>query len=236
MQGENSAQPQDAARLLFSIAEQLKMSLTSISRQAELADLLGENTQQLRTIRVHSAAALNLVDGYLFGLNHLTNQVQLPLEPVSLSSVLSEVSPSLKAYGKAYNTDVVIAIEGKYAPVMAHRQGIVSALLSLGYSLITGSTSQQANPQKLTIALRKTNIGIAAGVFGNIEMLSGKDWQNILERQRYQPLRSMTNSGAGIFVADSLMRSMDATLQPASYRRQHGFSATFSPSQQLVLV
>ena len=235
MQEQDSAQSRDAIRLLYSVAEQLKMSLTAIRRQSELAILTGKNSSELDAIRVQSAAALNLVDGYLFGLRHLESQTELPLEPVSLSSVLAEVSPALKAYGQLYGTTVNVSIEGRFAPVMAHRAGVTSALLSLGYALI-GGTPTEGKERSVSVVLHRTTAGLSAGIYGDITVPSEKEWTELQGRELRQPLKSLSNSGAGLFVAHSLMGSMDSCLEPVRYRRLQGFAAIFRPSNQLTLV
>jgi hypothetical protein len=80
--------------LLLSVAEHLKVPLTTIARQAELGQLTGQvNLTDAAAIRAQAMAALTLVDSYLLGLELLSRQASLELEPVSVASTLTDARP-----------------------------------------------------------------------------------------------------------------------------------------------
>lgn len=130
-------------QLLQSIAEQLKMPLTAIARQAELGEC-GANISALdfRAVGEQANTALTLVDNYLLGLRLAVGQEILALEPVSAASVLADVAHELDGFAKRYAVPLEVHIAGKYEPVMANRKALRAALTSLGYELIAAQAAQ----------------------------------------------------------------------------------------------
>lgn len=223
-------------RLLKALAEQLKLPLLQIARQAELAR--GEaDTVSLEQIGYIADTALRLVDGFLLSTD-LQGDKQLRLEPVSLSSALTDVAHRLEPLAKQNDCDISVSLSGKYAPAMAHRESLDSALMLLGYSLIEGRSGSGKRHEVVLGAHRSSN-GLVAGIFDNQPGLS----TDILRRGRAlhgtarqsMPPAIATN-GAGVFVADSLLRAMAAPLHVARHHKLTGLAATFHQSGQLQLV
>lgn len=226
-------------RLLLSVAEQLKVPLTIISRQAELA-LLTKGREPLRplALRAQAQAALALVDNYLLGLQLLASQSELNLEPVSVSSTLLDTSHALDGFAKQYGIDIELRVAGRYEPVMAHRVALRAALLSLGFSLIEAAGARQDTIRRLTLAVHRTAHGIVAGLYG-FNDLAAADWRRALQLQGTapQPFAALSSSSAaGVFVADALGRAMATHLRVGRYAHTGGLAMTFQPSQQLRLV
>lgn len=224
-------------QLLRSIAEQLKTPLSVIARQVELGQLTGDlQLADTRSIHAQATTALTLVESYLLGLQLMHEQAELLLEPVSVSSMLVEVAHELDAFAKQYGTGLELRIAGKYEPVMAHQRGLKSALLSLGYALLEGYPLRN---QKLTLAVHRTSHGIVTGLYGDYEQLSSQQWYKALEMhgQARQPFQALTSgSGAGIFVAQTILQAMATTLRVGKHLNQHGLATTLQPSQQLQFV
>jgi len=223
--------------LLRSIAEQLKTPLTIISRQIELEELkTGASNAGLQAVRTQAGSALTLVESYLLGLQLLESQTELTLEPVSVSSLLVDVAHELQGLAKVYGTELELHIAGKYQPVMAHPRGLRAALLSLGYTLLESYPLEQ---RRLSLAVHRTPHGIVTGLYGNYEDLSSRHWRQALELQgrASQPFSAISSgSGAGIFVAQTILQAMTAQLRVGKHRNQHGLAATLQPSQQLQFV
>lgn len=224
------------SRLLKSIAEQLKSPLANIARTAELGRLTGTpSPADLAAISTQATAALTLVDSYLLGLELLRDQAALQLEPVSVSSTLVEVAHDLEGFAKQYNASIELHIAGRYEPVMAHQKGLKAAVLAVGFALLEGYPMEG---QRLTLAVHRTPQGIATGIYGMYERLSTDDWRRALALygQAQRPLLSLTGSGAGLFVADAIFRSMDTTLRVGRYLKKQGLATTLQQSQQLSFV
>jgi hypothetical protein len=236
-QEKGALEIQDVMQLLRSVANQLKLPLTTIARQAELGQLTGEPALvDLAAVRTHATAAMKLVDCYLLGLQLLREQASLELEPVSVSSLLAEAAHELDGFARQYGTKLELHIAGKYEPVMTHRSGLKSALLTLGYALLEDYPVQQG---QMTLAVHRTPHGIVAGLYGDYQQLSAAQWRKALELQGKapQPLSALcSGSGAGLFVADTILRAMATRLRVGIHQRQRGFVATLQPSQQLRFV
>lgn len=241
MKSAKKAPVNDSHELLFrSLAEQVKLPFIQITHAAELSrqkpDPAGLK-QLFETISLTSSAALRLIDGYLLSVQ-LQREPQLPLEPISLGSVLYDTAHVLDGYAKAHDCEIDLQISGKYEPVMARREILQAALISLGYSFIEASVPNKTR-SRITIVVRKNAHGINTGIFSATEGLSGSLFKQakLLKGLVRQPMGGFsTGSGAGVFVADSLFSYLESPLKSGRFRSQQGLSATLAPSRQLSFV
>jgi hypothetical protein len=178
--------------------------------------------------------AIQLIDSYLLGLQ-VQGQPVLELEPVSVASMLQDVAHRLTPYAKQYSLELEVSLSGKYGPVMANRSQLEAAYMALGHSLIEAQTGEQP---RIVLAAHKSANGIVAGVFSDGNMTT-----DIFRRARalYGQARQAApglsaQSGAGIFIANSILESMQAPLRVAHHHKMSGLAATLLPSQQLQLV
>ncbi len=225
-------------QLLLSIAEQMKIPLMQISRQAELAALdRAPNLDQIQTLADN---ALQLIDSYSLGLQ-LSHQLGYELMPeaVSVASVLYDANQQLKALARIYNVQLELNIGGKFEPVMAHKKGLQSAIVGLASALIEALPAQDQNKMKLQLATHRCRYGIVAGVYADIPGLSAdalKKGRRLYGISR-QPLVEISHtSGSGIFVADAIFRAMRLKLHVSRHHRLYGLGVVLQPSSQLVLV
>lgn len=220
-------------RLLRALAEQIKLPLLQIARTAELND-----PAYLSVISTVADTALSLVDGFLLSTERKA-QGSLELEPVSLSSVLNDTAHKLDYWAKQNDCDIEVRLSGKYVPVMAHEQSLQSALMLLGYSLIEARTPERSRHQIVLAAHRSPHGGLVAGVFDNQPGLSTDVFRRgrALYGSARQTMPAVTSTtGAGVFVADALLRTMEAPLHVARHNRLTGLAGTFHQSSQLQLV
>lgn len=231
--------PKLSQQLLLSVAEQIKLPLIQISLQAELGSMgLSSDFAQIRTIAENG---LKLLDSYSLGLQ-LANMHSYELAPeaVSVSSVLYEADQQLRALARLYNVNIKLNISGRYEPVMAHRQGLQSAIIGLASALIEALPSQTKDEQTtLQLATHRCRYGIVAGVYANVPNLSN----DTLKRGRKlygvsrQPLVNVSHtSAAGIFVADAIFRAMNLKLHVSRHHRLYGLGVVLQPSTQLAMV
>lgn len=224
-------------QLLLSVAEELKLPFLQITRQAEQARLTGE--ADLQTIQATAGSALKLLDNYVLAIRLALEPEQLAVEPVSVSSVLYDTGQQLDALAKNYGVALELNVAGRFGPVLAHRQGLQAALVSLGAALIEALPAQE-NPQlRLQLATHRSRYGIVAGLYADTKQLSNEALQRgrELQRQSRQPLMNLTHtSGAGIFVADTILRAMRLNLTASRHHRLYGLGAVLQPNHQLQLV
>lgn len=223
-------------RLLRALAEQLKLPLLQIAREAEFAAVQGDNSA-LHTISYTADRAISLVDSYLLSIQ-LQSLPTLDLEPVSVSAMLQDTAHRLSQLAKQYNCELEIHLGGKYQPVMAHRQSIEAAYATLGQAFVEATP---AADQKYTVVLgaHRSRRGLVTGIFGNQTGLNTDTYRRgkALFGTARQPLPGMSASaGAGVFVADTLLSNMATPLHVSRHKTLSGLAATLTPSQQLALV
>jgi K+-sensing histidine kinase KdpD len=234
---QRSAATDISEQLLLTVAEQLKLPLLHIARQAELAQLQG--TANLASIRATADNALQLIDNFLLGVQLKASDFQLELEPVSVSSVLYDAGQQLNGIAKQYDVSLNLNIAGRYGTVMAHREGLQAALVSLGSSLIEALPAGSHEQLNLQLATHRCRYGIVAGLYSTTESIQAA----MLERGRQlqgrarQPFAGLTHtSGAGIFIADAILAAMHLELKASRHHGQHGFGIVLPPNHQLQLV
>jgi hypothetical protein len=228
-------------RLLNVIAEQIKLPLMQIARLAELGQLTDSIANSLADIELTADSALRLVDSYLLSTKFVQDQTNLQMEPVSVSAVLNDSAHQLSKLAKQHDCELQLHLAGRYEPVMAHRAGLEAALTSLGYAFIEAqaSTKQQETPI-IKLAAHRGKTGIVAGLFtvadDNLTATLYRRGRGLYGQAR-QPLNNlMASSGAGIFVADSLLASMSAKLRVAHHQKLTGLAATLVASRQMALM
>lgn len=224
-------------QLLLGVAEELKLPLLQIARQAEQGQLTGKT--DLKLIQSTADTALKLLDNYALGVRLALEPEQLEVESLSVSSVLYDAGQQLNAMAKNYGVDLELGIAGRYGPVLAHRQGLEAALVSLGAALIEALPAQEKPELKLYMATHRSRYGIVAGLYADTKQLSKDALRRGRKLQGHsrQPLLNLTHSsGAGVFVADTILKAMDLNLIASRHHRLYGLGTVLQPNHQLQLV
>jgi hypothetical protein len=225
-------------QLLLGLAEQLKLPLLQIARRSELGQL--QNSSNLAEIQATAETALQLIDSYVLGVRLAEeSQQSLLLEPVSVASVLYDAGHQLDAIAKFYGVQLELNIAGKFGPVLAHRQGLQAALVSLGTALIEALPALESPQLKLQLATHRCRYGIVAGLYSDTETLTAealRQGRKLLGKSR-QPLVGVSHaSGAGVFVADAILQAMRLKLQTSRHHKLYGLATVLQPNHQLQLV
>ncbi len=237
MAGARGGSPILSQDLLLSVAEELKLPLLQIARMSEQGLLSGR--ADLQSMQATADTALRLIDNYALGVRLSLEQGHLAIEPVSVSSVLYDTGHELDALAKSYGVELEMNIAGRYAPVLAHREGLQAALVSLGAALIEALPSQDSPQLKLQLATHRSRYGIVAGLYADTKQLSNdalKRGRKLLKHSR-QPLTDLSHTnGAGVFVADAILHAMDLKLTASRHHRLYGIGTVLQPNNQLHLV
>lgn len=221
--------------LLRALAEELRLPLLQIARQAELANMGGNGQPNIKVIEATSEAAIRLVDSYLYSTQVLLGQQSLPLEPVSVTATMYDTAQYLRKLAKIYDCDIDVRVRGKCGLVMANAKGLQAALTSLVYAFV--GSNQRTNKQRIVLMAMKDGQGITAGVMTNAEIEKGTlaKARELYGKAR-QPASAITHkSGAGIYVADALFKSMESELRVVKQNASTGLMATMLPSYQTAL-
>jgi hypothetical protein len=234
---DSGSAPNLSQDLLLSVADELKLPLMQIARLAELGRLNGE--ADLKNIQATADSALRLLDNYVLGVRLALEPKELAVEPVSIASVLYDTGQQLDSLAKSYGVSLELNVTGRLGTVMAHRQGLQAALTSLGSALIEALPALESSQLKLQLATHRSRYGIVAGLYADTERLT----DTALERGRKlhgnsrQPLTNLTHtSGAGIFVADTILRAMHLKLHASRHRRLYGLGTVLPANNQLHFV
>ncbi|HVV66588.1 MAG TPA: hypothetical protein VHB72_00760 [Candidatus Saccharimonadales bacterium] len=223
--------------VLLSVAEELKLPLLQIARQAEQARLTGAG--DLLSMQETAQAALQLLDNYVLGVRLHMESGRLESEPVSVSSVLYDTGQQLDGLARNYGVELGLSVAGRYETVMAHRQGLQSALVSLGTALIEALPALESPQLKLQLATHRSRYGIVAGLYSDSPQLTAAALQRgrRLQGRSRQPLTSVSHtSGAGIFVADTILHAMQLRLHASRHHRLYGLGTVLPPNHQIQLV
>jgi len=209
-----------------------------IARQAEFYK--SEETVDFsvfRDMQTNADVALRLVDSYVLGLDLATKQMDLQLEPVSVSATLYDVAHELTPLLRQRDTELQLVLAGRYGEVMAHRRGLMAALYNVG-AVLSEIEAPEADKQTIKIVAHHSPTGIIAGMYVNDQTptlsLSKARAQHGNARQPFAEATAQT--GAGIFVADAIFASMNTRLRFGRFRGTHGLAATLQPNRQLQLV
>jgi hypothetical protein len=193
----------------------------------------------LETIQATADTALRLLDNYALGIRLSLEDQYLAIEPVSISSVLYDTGQILDSLAKSYGVGLELNIGGRYGTVMAHRQGLQSALVSLGASLIEALPALENQQLTLQLAAHRCRYGIVAGLYSDTEQLTTdalRQGRRLYGRAR-QPLAGLTyTAGAGVFVADALLKAMKLNLQVSRHHGRYGLGAVLQPNHQMQLI
>ncbi len=227
-------------KLLNALAEHLKLPLLQIAQRAELSRLVQDTPAAIADIEQLAASSIKLIDNYLLSLSLARAQDYLKLEPVSVAAVMHDAAHELSNLAKQYQCGLELHLSGRYEPVMAHRAALEAALTSLGYVFIEAQSTRPRTRQPIVkLAAHRSRSGIVAGAFADTQDLGSDMYRRArgLYGRARQPLNSLTaTTGAGVFVADNLFKTMSAHLRVARHQNLTGLAATFLTSQQMVLV
>lgn len=227
-------------QLFLSLAEQMKLPLMQILKQAELGKLLDNSNEHLAQVGVNAEVALKLIDGYLLSMRLAAEEsYNVEQESVSLSSVLYDAAHQLHPIARLYGVDLEISLGGKFGPVKAHREGLQSALVSLGYALIEALPASDAPQMRLELAAHRCRYGIVAGLYADVDRLTTealRQGKQLLGETR-QPLPALSHcGGAGVFVADAILNAIGAKLKVSHHNRRSGLGTVLQSNPQLALV
>ncbi len=202
--------------------------------------MIEDREKVLRGISANADVALKLIDGYVLSMRLAAEERHLmEMESVSVSAVLYDTAQQLHPIAKLYGVDIELSLDGKYGPVAAHREGLQSALVSLGYALIEALPASNAPQMKLQLAAHRCRYGIVAGLYADVDRLTAdalRQGRKLFGDTR-QPLPALSHAGgAGVFVADAILRAIGARLKVSHHHRRSGLGAVLQANPQMQLI
>lgn len=217
-------------KLLRSLAEQLKLPLTRIARQSELADIA-----DITSIHTSAASALRLIEGFLLQ-SHMHGQNQLQLEPVSLKAMLYDIGQELTPLTRQTGKQLNISQKGRWGQVMANPSALKTALLLLGHAAI--ASSEDSDNDTILLWAHKYGNSVQAGIFSDNNLTSealtqGRD---LYGKAKQAVPSALGTAAAEIYLADSLISSMALELSVSKQGGLTGLVTNLLPSKQMALI
>ncbi len=208
--------------------------------EGQIASDKASAADHMRSMGLSADSGLMLIEAYRLALR--AREVErVDMEPVAVGAILQEVAHQLSPYGKQYATDLVVDVQGKLTPILAHKPSLEAALQCLGASMIRAQAAT-ANQKRYFITLgahRSKDGAIAAGVFSNIYGLSDKTLRTAhnLAGKAHQPLPNIPSGAAsGVLIADMLCTQMWQPLRAAAHRKMNGLATSVPMSNQLQFI
>lgn len=230
--------------LLAALSDDLALPLLQIKTSLEILEGKSLSSKASAThigaMSLSAEGGLQLIEAYRLALK-AGNYSHMQMEPVAVGAVLQDVANHLAPYAKQYATDLVVDVQGKLTPVLAHRPSLEAALQCLGASMIRAqAASAQQKRYYLMLGAHRSKDGvIAAGVFSDVQGLSDKTLRTAhnLVGKAHQPLPSIpAGAASGVLIADMLCASMWQPLRAAAHRRMSGLATSVPMSQQMQFI
>lgn len=221
--------PLSDERMLRSLAEQLKVPLTLIARQSELGSV-----DSLSIINLRTQDALRLIEAYLL-TGYLHGQQQLQLEPVPLKALMYDVAHELEPLAKQAGKRIDLVNKGRFGQAIAHHEALKTALTLLGKAFLSESFS---SGEAVRLQAYKYENRIQVGMYSQ-NTLTAEAFAvgQTLYGKAHQAVPSAHPAPATeIYLADSLLQSMAATLQVSKHGENTGLVTNLMPNQQLALI
>jgi hypothetical protein len=238
-QGGDGIRLNEEQRLFLGVVEQLARPLVTVSRMSEFA-LANESatSDQWRVVQAVTDASLRLVESYALSLRIQGKLTPLTFEPVTVSSLLYDTAERLMPFAKQYGVEIELDAGPRAQPVMADRVVLQSAFESLGQVFVMAQAETDRRAY-LRLGAHRSRHGVVAGCYASSTTLGVDSLRRAraMQGNARQPFQQLVNGpAAGVFVADSLLQTLEAHLHVARYHNMTGLAATLLPSQQLQLV
>lgn len=242
--GRDAAQIAPMYALLSALSDDLSLPLLQIKSSVEALEQVSfaraAARQQAEKISLSADNGLQLIEAYKLVLK-AGELAYEEFEPVAIGAVLQEVAHQLTPYAKKYDTDLIVDVQNRLTPVLAHQPSLNAALQVLSASMVRAQTAQvQQKRYKLLLgAHRSTDAVISAGVFSSVQGLSDKTLRSArgLVGKARQPIPAVpAGAASGVLIADMLCSAMWAPLRAAAHSGMQGLATAVPVSKQLQFV
>lgn len=230
--------------LLVALSNDLSLPLLQIKSSVEALQQVSfaraASRVQAEKIFLSADNGLQLIEAYRLVLK--SGQItDMDFEPVAIGAVLQEVAHSLSPYAKKYDTELLVDIQQRLTPVLAHQPSLSAALQVLSASMIRAQAAQvrQKRYKLLLGAHRGADSVISTGVFSNVHGLSDKTLRSAraLVGKARQPMPAIpAGAASGVLIADMLCTAMWQPLRAAAHGGMHGLVTAVPISKQLQFV
>ncbi len=230
--------------LLSALSDDLSLPLLQIKSSVEALEQVSfaraAARLQAEKIILSADNGLQLIEAYKLVLK-AGEMDHEEFEPVAIGAVLQEVAHQLTPYAKKYDTELIVNVQHRLTPVLAHQPSLAAALQVLSASMVRAQAAQvQQKRYKLLLgAHRSADYVISAGVFSSVQGLSDKTLRSArsLAGKAHQPMPGIPSGAAsGVLIADMLCSAMWQPLRAAAHGGMHGLATAVPISKQLQII
>ena len=241
--GRNAARLAQQRALLVALSDDLALPLIHVKSSLELLHAKNFDRRavqkSVQEMNLTTQVGLQLIEAYRLVLS--AEDQELPTEPLAIGAVLEAIAHQLSPFAKQYSTELVVDVQGRLSPVLAHQPSLAAAIEVLGASLIRAQAAQSDQKKyKLVLGAHRATDGIiSAGVFSNVAGLSDRSLRaaRALVGKSRQPLPAVPPGAAsGILIADMLCSTLWQPLRSAAHHNMHGLVTAVPTSKQLQFV
>jgi len=221
-----------------SLVRDLKDPLVVIARQAELNKTIkSSSSSEFDAIQKTAEQTLRLLDSYLLISRSEHGQVQLPMEPVGVGSVIYDMVQEMRPLAKKDNVEVGFEISD--ANVMTNPDGLKTAVWCLSQIAISQCSKEPHKPSFVDIKARRFKDYVRVAIFGSDMKLKSEYLPRAKARQgQAHQAMSITSSDSGIrlAIADSICESLGTKLMAVKGKDRNGIGFNLLKSRQMELV
>lgn len=193
-----------------------------------------ETKEQLTRLEISSQHMLQLIDSLLLAGKIESNQLQLALEPINLTSITHSVTMRLTPLAARYGRSLYVGQKGKsIAPAAAHRESFEQALYAVLDTVVRSSQSEvielrmQQKQDIISLSICDDSHKIPKGAIEHALASLGR---------RSQLLKQLPgSSGLSLYIADIVARAQAGSFNVQYHRNKRVITFTFNASQQLHL-
>lgn len=242
--GRDAAQIAPMYALLSALSDDLSLPLLQIKSSVEALEHVSfaraAARLQAEKISLSADNGLQLIEAYKLVLK-AGELAYEEFEPVSIGAVLQDVAHQLTPYARKYDTVLLVDVQSRLTPVLAHQPSLSAALQVLSASMVRAQAAQaQKKSYKLLLgAHRSADSVISTGVFSSVHGLSDKTLRSArgLVGKARQPIPAIpAGAASGVLIADMLCSAMWTPLRAAAHSGMQGLATVVPVSKQLQFV
>lgn len=234
----DGAQLTEQERLFLSLAEQLVRPFLTISHVSEQAAIEQGEEGRWQVVQAIAQSSLQLVENYALSLRVQGNITPLHIEPVSIASLLQDTAEQLRPFANQYEVSLELDPGPRTQPILVDRTVLRSAFESLG-QVFVAAQAELGEGAPVYLSAHRSRYGLVAGLYSTSVSLGVDSLRRAraVHGKAYQPLQQLVSGpAAGVFVADSLLQTLQSHLHVARYHSMTGLAVTLQQSEQLQLV
>lgn len=223
----------------MSLVDGMQHTMLQLARLSESAgNAPRKNREYWQQVHELTEASLQLLEGYTLTMRLQGGTAQADIEPIAVTNLLQETAHMLEPFATQLAVNLELDMPQRLTLVMTDKAVLQSALLSLGQTFIIAQ-SETGEQGTVRLGAHMGRYGVVAGWYAENIDVSARTLSRARRLRGWarQPMPDFVSGAAtGVYIADSLLRSVATQLHAARYHNATGLAATLQACQQLRLV